>query len=273
MLTITEYIPEDTGYLIVLGDVHLGDEYFSKRAEEKLRGYIDWVKDNPNARVFLNGDIFNVATRQSKTSPFGANKRFSNEMEMAIDLFKPIADQIIGATDGNHEFRLIDFVNFSLINELCQRLSTPNRKIIYCAESCLLFLKVGRPELNPHTNKQKRNSQHSSAQTYSGYLHHTTGGGGTIGGKLNRVDKLRQMVAGCDFYCGSHNHLEGTVKTKIFLPNPNNCTLTEVRQVLVDCGGFLDYGGYTERGQCPPVDLGAPRIRFDACKKDIHVSL
>lgn len=273
MLTLTEYIPEDTGYLVVIGDVHLGDELFTERSEKKLRGYIDWVQENPNARVFLNGDIFNVATRVSKTSPFDANKRFSDEMDMAIDLFKPIANQIIGATDGNHENRLIDFANHSLINTLCQILSTPERKVMYCGISCLLFVKQGTADMNYKTNKRRRASKCSSAQTYSGFIHHTTGGGGTIGGKLNRVDKLRQIVAGCDFYCGSHNHLEGTVKTKIFLPNPNNCTLTEVRQVLVDCGGFLDYGGYVERGQCPPVDLGAPRIRLDACKKDIHIAL
>ena len=112
-----------------------------------------------------------------------------------------------------------------------------------------------------------------TAQTYAGYLHHTTGGGASIGGKLNGVDKLRQMIAGCDFYCGNHNHMEGTVKTKIFIPNIQKCTATEIRQVLVDCGGFLDYGGYVERGQCAPVDIGAPRIRFDSLKKDVHVNL
>jgi hypothetical protein len=53
---------------------------------------------------------------------------------------------------------------------------------------------------------------------------------------MNRVDKLRNIIAGCDFYCGNHNHMEGTVKTKIFLPNPLRCTLTEIRQVEVDCG-------------------------------------
>lgn len=272
MITITEFIPESVGYLIPIGDVHLGDEYFTKRCEEKLRGYIDWVKKTPNARVFLNGDIFNVATRVSKTSPFGKNPRFSDEMDFAVDIFKPIANQIIGATDGNHEFRLIDFVNFSLINELCQRLSTPQRKIMYCAESCLLFLKVGRPTKHG-TPIKWRDLPNRTGQTYAGYLHHTTGGGGTIGGKMNRVDKLRQMIAGCDFYCGSHNHVEGAVKTKIFIPNIQKCTITEVRQVLVDCGGFLDYGGYVERFQCAPIDIGAPKIRLDGIKKDIHVSL
>lgn len=272
MVTITEFIPEDCGYVIILGDIHLGDALFTKRAEEKLRGYINWVKENKNARVFLNGDVFNVATRQSKTSPFDKNPRFADEMEFALDLFKPIANQIIGATDGNHEFRLIDFVNFSLINELCQRLSTPTRKVIYCAESCLLFLKVGRPSKHERAIKY-RNSPNRAGQTYSGYIHHTTGGGSTIGGKMNRVDKLRQMIAGCDFYAGNHNHMEGTAKTKIFMPNLQNCTLTEIRQVLVDCGGFLDYGGYVERAQCAPTDIGAPRIRFDAKKHDCHVSL
>jgi hypothetical protein len=282
MITLTEYIKQDSGYLIILGDVHLGDALFTKRAEEKLKGYINWVKETPNARVFLNGDIFNVATRASKTSPFEVNPKIINEqtkrpgyneMMYAVELFSPIADQIIGATDGNHENRLIDFANYSLTNELCQRLATKDRKVIYCGTSCILFLKIGKAELNTRSNKVLRKKEDRSAQTYSGYIHHTTGGGSTIGGKMNRVDKLRQMVSGCDFYAGSHNHMEGSAKAKIFIVNHQKCNVSEVRQMLVDCGGFLDYGGYIERAQCAPTDIGAPRIRFDAYKHDIHVSL
>ena len=272
MITITEIIPNEVGYLIVLGDTHLGDAAFTKRAEEKLRGYIKWVKEHPSARVFLNGDIFNVATRASKTSPFSKNPRFSDEMEFAIELLQPIADQIIGATDGNHEFRLIDFMNYSLVNELCQRLSTRKRKIIYCGIGCLLFLKIGRPPKHG-TPIKFRDLPNRAAQTYSGYIQHTTGGGSTVGGKMNRVDKLRQIIAGTDFVAGSHNHMEGTVKTKIFLPNIQKCTITEVRQILVDCGSFLEYDGYPERLQCSPIDIGAPKLTFFSNKHDIHVSL
>jgi len=281
MITITEIIPEPIGYLVVLGDVHPGDPLFTPRAQEKFKGYIQWVKEHPNSRVFLNGDLFNVATRAGKTAPFDKNEYIVerqkqdinfNEMDWMVEMLEPIANQIIGATDGNHEFRLIDFANESKTLDLCKRLSTSTRKIKYCGVGCLLFLKIGRPPKHGMPIRW-RDMPNRAAQTYSGYIQHTTGGGSTVGGKLNRVDKLRQIVAGCDFYCGNHNHMEGSVKTKIFMANIQKCTMTEIRQIIVDCGGFLDYGGYVERAELPPTDIGAPRLRFESLKHDIHVSL
>lgn len=275
MISFLEVIPDETAYLIPLGDLHLGDKLFTKNSEKKLRGYIDWILEHPNARVILNGDIFNTSTRISKTSPFEQNVRIQqraeddvsfDEMEFAIELLSPIKNQIIGATDGNHENRLIDMANFSLTNALCHRLSTFQRKVYYFGSSVLLFLKVGK-------SKEKRRFKYGSAQTYSGYIHHTTGGGRTVGSKLNRAGMLREIVAGCDFYIGNHNHQEAVAKTKIFIPDIQNHAIKEVRQQIINGGGFLDYGGYVEKGQLSPVDIGAPRIRFDSHKHDIHVSL
>ncbi len=267
MKTITEVIKDESAYLLVIGDLHLEDPFFTEKSEKKIRGYVDWVKKHPNARVFLNGDIFNVATRKSVTSPFGVNPRVANyesEYDYALDIFGPIRNQIIGANDGNHEQRTIDFSNDSKTLTLCKLLSTPERKVIYTQDSCVLFLKVG---------KSRKRGEDRSAQTYSGFIQHSVGGGSTPGGKLNRANVMRSVVAGCDFYVANHNHLEATAKARVFMPNVAKCTLTEVRQIIITAGGFLDYGGYVERAQMPPTDLGTPRLRFDGKKKDIHISL
>jgi hypothetical protein len=269
MIAVTEIITYPKADLIPLGDIHLGDEYFTKKSLLKLKGYIDWVKQNPQSRVVLTGDIFNVATRASKTSPFSRNW-VEDEVGYAVDLFEPIKNQIISAVDGNHENRLLEFANYSLIKELCYKLSTKEHKIIYCAESCVLFLKVGKKLTG--ISKKYRNEERSD-QTYSVYIHHTCGGGSTVGGKLNRVDKLRQIISGCDVYIGAHNHLSGAVKTKIYIPDNAKRSVKEIRQVEVDAGSFLEYGGYSERGQMAPVDIGAPRITFFGNKHDVHVSL
>ena len=74
MKIIKELIPYNTVYVVPFGDIHLEDKYFTKKSEKKLKEQIDWVKKRPNARAFITGDIFNVATRASKTSPFSINK-------------------------------------------------------------------------------------------------------------------------------------------------------------------------------------------------------
>lgn len=270
MTTITEVIQHDHAYLIPLGDIHLEDKAFTKKSEEKLRGYVDWIRKNPNSRVFLTGDIFNVATRISKTSVFEVNTRLlsdydGDQMAYAINIFEPIKSQIIGAIDGNHEFRTRDFNNRSWLTELCGKLSTKEHEVKYCKDSCMLFLKVGK------SNKIGINR---SKETYSGYIHHTTGGGKTPGSKINRVDDLRKIIAGCDFYIGGHNHMIGGVKPKIYVPNVNNCTLTEINQIEIDSGGFLEFdSSYAERQELSPMEIGAPKIRFDGKEKSIIVSL
>jgi hypothetical protein len=256
---IENEIPEKVGYIIPIGDIHIGDKAFDDECETKLRGYINWVKEEPGARVILMGDIFNVPTRGSKTSPFAQNKE---EFDYAINLFKPIANKIAVALDGNHEARLLDFANFSIMNSFCQILEIP-----YGGISTIVNFKVRK-------SNRKETKRGEYRMNYYFYAHHTTGGGSTIGGKMNRVDKLRQLVCNADVYLGAHNHMLGVVPVTTGVINASHKKVDYPQQWLVDCGSYLKWeGSYAEAKQLPPNKLGSPKIRLDGLKKDIHVSL
>jgi len=243
-------IPENVGYIIVLGDLHIGDRSFTKKSEERLQGYIDWVKERKNARVILNGDLVNCATRSSKTTPFDQNMPLMEQKEKVFNLFFGIKEQIICAIDGNHEQRLWDFSGESPTYSMCNRLYVP-----YAGASAAVRFIVGK-------------------QSYLVYTHHTTGGGGTVGSKINRVEKLRLLCGGCDIYAGSHNHMLGVAVEEMPYPDIKRKKISIQRVFLVDCGGFLEWdGSYAEKKQMNPMRLGAPRIRLDGKKKDIHISL
>ena len=77
-------------YVIPLGDVHIGDKGFTQESEDKLKGYIDFVKKTANAYVILQGDLVNCATRASKSSPFEQNMDLKEQIEKAVQLLKPI---------------------------------------------------------------------------------------------------------------------------------------------------------------------------------------
>lgn len=258
-------------YLIPIGDIHIGDKAFGKIGRAKLAGYIDWVKKTPNARVFLMGDIFNVASRNSKTSPFETN---ASEYDEAEHIFKPIARQIIGVISGNHEARMEDMFGYNPLQGLCSRLEVP-----YCGWSAVIELHVGRLKDTHGRAGTKHN-------TYFVYCHHTTGGGGTLGGALNRSVKLQDLVQGIDVYCGGHNHNLATGVRSVMVPYPPGHRMREHKITYVDCGSYLDWdGSYAEKGMLPPGKLGSPRIRFAGYKhthhggalrddsRDVHVSL
>lgn len=249
-------IPEKTGYLIPIGDLHIGDQSFKGEGLKKLNGYLDWVKQRPNARIFLNGDIFNCASRTSKTSPFETD---TDEYQQALEIFEPYKDQIIGATDGNHEGRILDMFGFSPLQAFCHHLKIP-----YCGWSAVMRFKVG-----------KRNDSNRYRQNYFVYAHHTTGGGGSIGSKLNRVIKLRDIVEGIDVYIGSHNHQLAIAPQDVYYPSCQG-GLQKRRIWYVDAGSYLSWNNsYAEKGMLPPAKLGSPRIRFsgEALKHDVHISL
>ena len=261
MIYLSCEIPESVGYVIPLGDTHFSDKAFGDKSYKKLMGYRDWLIKNKNARAVLGGDIFNVATRLSKTSPFDQRMSVNEEMKEIVEILKPIRGQIAGAIEGNHENRAKDFLDLSLIETLCAKLDIP-----YMGISGVICFRVGKRNRTTKGGIYREN--------YYIYFHHTTGGGATIGGGLNRVEKLGNIVEGCDCYCGFHNHKLSSSRSIIYRPNPDAKRIEERVVTHLTCGGYLQYEeSYAERGMLRPTKLGSPRIRLEGNRHDLHVSL
>jgi hypothetical protein len=234
-------------YLVPIGDIHLGSTAFGARGRKLLKGYLEWVKARPNARIVLMGDLFDVATRTSATPP---SESSSSEYTVARELFRPYASQICASLLGNHCARLKNFAGYDPMEQFCDALGIP-----YLGYSGIVRFDVQK-------------------QSYFGYFHHSTGGGGTLGSALNRATKLQDIVQDVDFYCIGHNHnLVNGVKN-VYAPNKFGTGIEERRLHYIDCGSYLDYpNSYAEQMMLTPGKLGSPRIRFDGAKHDIHVSL
>lgn len=246
-------------YLIPIGDVHIG----SKRVDyEKLKGYIQWVRDNP-AYVFLMGDIFDVSTLESRTSPFDQELNLNEAMEYAKELFFPIKHKIIGAITGNHEIRLEKYAGFNPLAAFCSFLS-----ITYAGYSAVLRFRIGRlPRKSGYTSPRVE---------YIFYAHHSTGGGTTTGGKINRAERLINVFQGADCYLIGHNHSRIVGESGVFyLSKSGNgkATIQYKKIFFLDCGSYLCYeDSYAEMKMLSPCYSGSPRIRLDGTKKDLHIS-
>jgi hypothetical protein len=255
-------------FLIPIGDLHIGEKAFDKESEEKLLGYIDWIKKNKNSYVFLMGDLINCATLNSASNPFQQNMNLQEQIENVVNYFKPIKSQIIGAITGNHEERLEKYCGYNPTISICDRLG-----IYYFGYDGIVIFRLGC-----------HGWRSTPRASFSIYFHHTTGGGTTIGGKMNRVDRLRNIVCDADAYCGAHNHLLGCVHTGVFKINETTEKVEFLRQMIIDTGGYISYeNSYANMKQLPPLKLGSPKIRLlikrnekegkDVVRKDIHVSL
>jgi len=165
--------------------------------------------------------------------------------------------------------RMADFCGYSPMISICERLG-----IDYMGDSGVYLIRMGC-----HSNKGIPRA------TFTVYSHHTTGGNGrTIGSKINRVEVMRELVANADVYVGSHNHMLGAVPAVTQMINPISGKIEVVRQMLVDCGGYLEHNNtYAERMMLPPLKIGSPRIHLiikrsdkggkEETHRDVHVSL
>lgn len=251
-------IPQESGYLIPIGDLHAGDRHLSSKGVAKLKGYLDWVMDRPNAFVFLMGDILNVASRSSKTNPFESLSG-DDEYAKAIGLFKPYASRIKGAITGNHCSRMYKEFGFNPLQPFCNELGIP-----FCGFSACLKIRVGE--------RKRKKGQYE--QLYWGYAHHGVGGGGTLGSAINRKAKLQEIVHGMDFYMAGHDHQLIAGSRNILMPKRDN--IEHQRVHYIDTGSFLDWNeSYAEEAAMPIGKQGAPRLRFDGRygHHDLHVSI
>jgi UDP-2,3-diacylglucosamine pyrophosphatase LpxH len=256
--------------LIPIGDVHMGDKAFTAESLEKLKGYIDYIKNHSSAYCFLMGDLCNCATLDSKSSPFAQNMDVNQQIKEIVKILSPIKKKILGAIDGNHELRLERYCGYSPTISICERLDVP-----YFKNSAVIIFR-----LCCHGTRDV------SRAAFVGYFHHTTGGSGnSMGGKINRPEKLKGIIGNCDFYCGAHNHSMITGHTIVFKVNETTEKIEQLRQIILTTGGYLQFNdSYVEEKMLSPMKIGSPRISLivkrhddengkDAPQKDIHVSL
>jgi len=250
----------DKVYLVPLGDIHLGSRGIDI---PKLKGYIDWIQKTTSAYTFLMGDIFDVATLGSPTNPHYQKMNLNEAIRFAYELFNPIKDRILGSVSGNHEERLERYAGFNPLQAFSESIGIP-----YAGYSAVLRFRIGQ---------YKRKSGLTSPNVeYVFFIHHGTGGGSTLGGKLNRAVKLEDVFEGADAYLVGHNHAKALGEQYVaYLSKSGNgkATIQYKRKAYVDCGAFLTYDdSYAEMGALAPSDTGAVRLRMNGTRKDLHIS-
>jgi len=256
-------------YIVPFGDFHVGNpagyrgtNEEGKYATKQFDGWLEWMKNTPNAYTILMGDLFETALKDSKSNVYEACYNVKEAKDLMTETLKPISHKILGAFDGNHEERVVRATGESPIAHLCERLN-----IDYFPSWCAYyFLQVGESR----GSKDKRRPY-----TYTLFAHHMTGGGKTTGGKLNKVAQLKQM-AQAEIYCGAHVHMKTGAVQRYIVPDYQNKKLIPSKETYCTTGSFMGYADYSVRGMYQKPETGAVRIRLNGNKekgKDVHLSL
>ena len=252
------WIREDHAYVVILGDLHFGAHNFD---EKKLKGYLNWADDHKENTIMpFIGDMINAATKDSKSSYYEEEIHGDKQIDGLLDILMPHKIKYTCSVLGNHEDRIWKHSGHDVCRTYSEKLG-----IKYLGISGVLFVSVG-----------VRSNRNSPVSTYAIYLNHTTGGGSTPGGKMNRVNQLRLICEGCDIYAGGHNHGLGAFKAAVEETDLIKHKVRVRPVYLVNTGSCLTYGGYAEKMQLPPSHSGFATIWLagnDKKHKDVHVDI
>lgn len=237
-----------------LSDWHLGSEYCDRKL---LQGFIDTIQATKNAYCLILGDVMDNALKNSKSNVYTATMNPHQQINEAANMLYPIRNKVLAVTEGNHELRSIKEVALLPLNSLTTKLAygmeyEKAEKYVsdrYSIGAFLLFV----------TFSNTRNSGRPT--TFSIYCKHGSGGGSTAGGKINAMEKMqRQVVA--DIYMSGHTHVQMGFAPAIYIADPIRKKMIEQKQLNINTGMFLRWGGYAAEGNYPPSVTGTPYVKM-----------
>lgn len=220
------------------------------------------VLTDDNAYCILNGDLMNNAVKNSVSDIYSEAASPKETIETLSDMLNPLAEKgkILFATTGNHEFRSYKESGIDIMALVCRGLGIQDK---YRAEGGVHYLSFG-------TNaKRKAEGRRTS---YTVFVTHGNGGGSTVGGKANKLEKA-SAICDADLYIVSHTHTPITFKDSFIRCYPCSDGIEVVERTYINTSASLDYGGYGMKAMFRPASKANPVAILDGSRKNISVSL
>ena len=244
-------VPQNTFQLMVLGDMHIGDELCDL---ELIKDTIDYVKKTKDCYVILNGDLINNALKTSKSDSYKEQMTIEEEQDLLIDLLKPIKDKILVMATGNHEYRTSLVAGINPLRAVAYALGIKDKLV---ENSYVLTIEFGKSYGKKNlTNK------------YIVYgIHGGSGGGRRAGATANALQDMTLVLPNVDLYIHSHTHTKINYNDMIFLYDPKTKRVKEHQRTFYNANAFLKYGGYAEQKGYKPADRNPSVLVVNALRK------
>lgn len=239
-----DYSGENAHYLYPFGDAHIGSEAHD---EGKWQEWIAHFKSRKDTSIIGTGDFLNSALKTSVSEAYDETKTVGKAKRQLRSDLRPIASRIDLLLPGNHEARIYRAVGDCPIEDVADALEAP-----YARSAALIAYTVGQVE-------------------YTVYVRHGKGGG-AVGARATRLQKQSQTVF-ADVYVSGHTHSQLAFPEEIFVYDSEQQKVVRRRRYFVSAGSFVRYEHYAAESGFAPLKLGAPRIRLDGERFDIHVSI
>jgi predicted MPP superfamily phosphohydrolase len=232
--------------LYALSDWHIGDKHHDAFHTEAI---LKHILETPNAYCILNGDLMDTAIANSVGDTYGAKLQPMEQLKLCVKLFQGLADagKILCILPGNHENRVFRYDGIDITAMMAAQLGLSHR---YSETAALLFIRFG-------SNEEKKH--HGRKIVYTVYASHGSGGGKRVGGKINRLEDMANIVD-ADIYIMGHTHQPAIIRNAYYRVSAANSSVQCIDRLFVNTAAALDYGGYGEAQGFRPASKESPVI-------------
>jgi len=238
--------------IIPIADVHIGDKLSNLKL---LKEVLTRIKQEPNTYTIINGDLCNMALKNSKSDVYSDNLSPMDQVLMATELLEGIKNKILVISTGNHEDRTQKETNIDVTRLIAKQLNIEDR---YANGWWYLYVTLGK-------------DSRGRAITYGITGTHGYGGGRKSGGKINRLEDMSQVVL-ADLYIMSHTHKPISTKSCVYMPYFQSKTLTRQEMYYLMTNSFLESeNGYAEKMGFVPSNTSITEARLNGKKKKIKL--
>lgn len=238
--------------ILPIADVHIGDKLSNLKLFKEA---LERIKKEPNTYTIINGDLCNMALKNSKSDVYSDSLSPMQQVITVADYLEPIKNKILVIGTGNHEDRTAKETNIDVTRLIARELGIEER---YANSWWYLYLTFGQ-------DVKKR------PITYGITGIHGYGGGRRSGGKLNRLEDMTQVVI-ADLYLMSHTHKPISTKNCIYMPYYQSKALSKQEMYYLMTNSFLESdGGYAEKMGFPPSNTSLTEAQLCSTKRKIKV--
>lgn len=240
--------------IIPVGDVHLGA---IEHEEEKWEAFLDSIKEEPNTYICLLGDLLNNSVRTSIANPFDEVIRPMTQKQKMTEYLEPIANKILCAVSGNHEYRTKGGKAGSdqdLTYDIMCKLGIEDRYRENCA-----FVKLA---LGIRASSGEAQTSYIIAVT------HGAAGGRLTGNTINRAEEFALISEGIDSLIVGHSHKGAVTRPRKVVCDPRGETVRFKDIVVISAESWMTYGGYAMRKMLKPSESSHPHRLHLVANKD-----
>lgn len=238
--------------LMVLGDMHIGDELCDL---DLIKETISYVKKTKGCYVILNGDLINNALKTSKSDSYREQMTIEEEQDLLIELLTPIKDRILVMASGNHEKRTDLLAGINPLKAVAYALGIKDKLV---ENSYVLTIEFGVA----HGMKNLTNKYVVFG------IHGGSGGGRRAGATANALQDMSLVVTNADLYIHSHTHTPINYYDMVYVYDAKTQRLKEHQRTYYNANAFLKYGGYAEQKGYKPSDRQPSVLVVNAIRKN-----